>query len=78
MSWAAGLGSFAAVAQIVAYVGYLRLFLAGKIKPNAASWLMFAYGTGVMAVLEWQSDAHWFELALPIACATMSVIVAVL
>jgi SET domain len=78
VSWAAILGSFAAVAQVVAYVGYLRLFLAGKIKPNAASWLMFAYGTAVMVVLEWQSSAHWFELALPIACASMSVVVAVL
>jgi hypothetical protein len=78
VSWAAALGSFAAVAQVVAYAGYLRLFLAGKIKPNAASWLMFAYGTAVMVVLEWQSNAEWFELALPIACASMSVIVAVL
>jgi SET domain len=78
VSWAAGLGSFAAVAQVVAYVGYLRLFLAGKIRPNAASWFMFAYGTAVMTVLEWQSSAQWFELALPITCASMSLIVALL
>jgi SET domain len=78
VSWPAVLGSFAAFAQVVAYLGYLRLFLAGKIQPNAASWFMFAYGTGLMAFMEYSSDAHWFELALPIACASMSVIVAVL
>lgn len=78
MSWPAVLGSFAAFAQVVAYLGYLRLFLAGKIQPNAASWFMFAYGTALMVFMERSSDAHWFELALPISCASMSVIVAVL
>jgi hypothetical protein len=39
---------------------------------------MFAYGTALMVFMERSSDAHWFELALPISCASMSVIVAVL
>jgi uncharacterized protein len=69
VSWAGALGGLAAIAQVAAYLVYLRLFLAGAIRPNAASWFMFAYGTGLMAFL---------EFALPSACGSMSVLVAAL
>jgi hypothetical protein len=78
MGRAAALGGLAAGAQIAAYLVYIRLFVSGKIRPNAVSWLMFAYGTALMVFLESRNDAAWFELALPTACAAMSVIVAVL
>jgi uncharacterized protein len=74
---AAALGGLAALAQIAAYLVYLRLFRAGKIEPNGASWLMFAYGTALLVFLEWRNEATWFELALPISCAMMSIIVAI-
>jgi hypothetical protein len=50
MSFSAIIGLCAAVMQIAAYVLYLRVFLKASIRPNAASWLMFAYGTGLLVV----------------------------
>jgi SET domain len=70
------LGVCAAGAQVGAYVLYIRLFLSGKILPNAASWLMFAYGTALLTFLEWRNAATWAELALPVTCALMSIVVA--
>jgi uncharacterized protein len=78
VSSAAVLGGLAALAQITAYLVYLRLFRVGKIEPNGTSWLMFAYGTALLVFLELRNGATWFELALPVACGTMSVIVSVL
>jgi SET domain len=78
VSTAAVLGGLAAIAQIAAYLVYLHLFRAGKIEPNGTSWLMFAYGTALLVFLEVRNGAAWFELALPVACGTMSVIVSVL
>jgi hypothetical protein len=78
VSTAAVLGGLAALTQIAAYLVYLHLFRAGKIEPNGTSWLMFAYGTALLVFLELRNGATWFELALPVACGTMSVIVSVL
>jgi hypothetical protein len=72
------LGVSAAALQVFAYCVYIRLFIRGEIRPNAASWLMFAYGTALMTFLEWRNQATRSELLLPIACSSMSVIVAVL
>ncbi len=71
-------GASAAIVQVVAYLAYLRLFVQGKIQPNAASWFMFSYGTWLVTFLESRNDAGWPALALPVSCATMSTIVALL
>lgn len=74
----AALGLSAALCQILAYVIYIRLFLKKGIRPNAASSFMFAYGTALMVLLEWQADADWTILMLPAVCAMLSICVAVL
>lgn len=72
------LGVLAAVFQITGYLLYIRNFLKRSIRPNAASYLMFAYGTSFVAFLAWQNGAVLAELLLLFACATMSVIVALM
>lgn len=72
------LGVLAAIFQISGYLLYIRNFLRHSIRPNAASYLMFAYGTSLVAFLAWENGAQWPELLLLVACAAMSVIVALM
>ncbi len=72
------LGILAAIFQISGYLFYIRNFLKRSIRPNAASYLMFAYGTSLVAFLAWQNGAVLPELLLLFACAAMSIIVALL
>ncbi len=74
----ANFGVLAAVLQIVGYLVYIRYFLKHSIKPNAASFFMFAYGTSLLAFMEWQNGATWSVLLLPTVCAVMSIIVAIM
>ena len=68
----------AAALHVAGYANYLRNFLKKSIRPNAASFLMFAYGTTLLAFLEWRSGAAASLLALPIACAALSIVVGLL
>src|SRR3989338_1893882 len=70
------LGVFAALLQVAGYAFYGSKILTRDIRPNAASWLMFAYGTTLLLVVEWDRDASFALLALPAACALSSMIVA--
>ena len=72
------LGVLAAIFQISGYLLYIRNFRRRSIRPNAASYLMFAYGTSLVAFLAWENGARWQELLLLIACSMMSVIVALM
>lgn len=78
MSFLAVIGMSAAFLQIIAYVFYIRTFLKASIRPNAATWFMFAYGTALLVFLEAINGAPWPILALPATCATMSIVVAML
>lgn len=72
------LGVLAAIFQISGYLLYIRNFLKRSIRPNAASYLMFAYGTALVAFLALENGAQWPELLLLCACASMSVIIAIM
>jgi hypothetical protein len=74
----ASIGAVAAVLQALGYAIYIKHFLNHRIRPNAASFFMFAYGTSLLALLEWQSGAGWQLLLLPGVCASLSVIVALM
>lgn len=69
-------GIAAAVLQIAGYWLYLRNFVKERIRPNAASFLMFSYGTALLAFLEWRNNASWPVLLLPVSCAVLGIIVA--
>ena len=70
------LGVFAALLQVAGYAFYGSKILRRDIRPNAATWLMFAYGTGFLLIVEWDRDASFALLALPAACALSSIVVA--
>jgi hypothetical protein len=78
LSWgpASALAVFSAGLHVVGYGLYLRLVLRRKIDPNPTSWLMFAYGTSLIVVLESAAGASWRVLILPVVCAAASVAVA--
>ena len=65
-------------AQAAAYAYYVRLAILGATWPNPLSWLMFAYGTVLVVLIETQSGASWRELVLPVVCAACSIVIAVI
>lgn len=69
-------GVFAALLQLCGYASYLYKMLRGEILPNRLSWLMFAYGTLLLILLEAERGASWDILLLPGVCALSSIAVA--
>lgn len=70
------LGSAAGILQVLGYGLYIRHSHRKELDPNAATWFMFAYGTALLAVLEYSRGAQLDLLYLPIACAILSIVVA--
>lgn len=68
----------AAMIQAVAYVVYLVGAFRRSIQPNPTSWLMWAYGTGLVVVLEADQSIDPLLRLLPTVCALSSVAVALL
>lgn len=66
------LGVFAGLLQLWGYIVYLRI---ETIKPQPLTWLMFGYGTLVLTVLEWESEATNEELFLPVICTVLGLYV---
>jgi hypothetical protein len=66
----------AGVGQVLGYVLYIRGSLRHELEPNPAAWLMFAYGTALLTILEFDIGAERELLILPIICATLSIGVA--
>lgn len=66
------LGVLAGIFQILGYVLYIKNT---DIDPNPVTWFMFAYGTGILCLLEWDSSATWPELFLPVTCSLFSIYV---
>lgn len=64
--------------QALGYFMYITKALRHELEPNAATWLMFAYGTATLTILEWDRDAHAYLLVLPVVCAVLSLYVAYL
>jgi hypothetical protein len=65
-------GIIAGLLQLLGYVLYIRN---EDIDPEPVTWFMFAYGTLILAVLEWDADATFAELILPAVCGTLAVYV---
>lgn len=65
-------GLAAGLLQAIGYVLYIRN---QDIDPNPVTWFMFAYGTAILTVLEWDTGASWALLALPAVCALLSIYV---
>lgn len=72
------LGLFAGLLQACGYIAYIWKSLKDEIDPNPSTWLMFSYGTAILTMLEWDRDARWEVLILPVTCAVMSLAIAFL
>ncbi len=66
----------ALAAGLLHLIGYAVYVRHDDIEPNPVTWLMFAYGTLLLTVLEWDSDATPAELVLPTVCSGMAMFVA--
>jgi signal transduction histidine kinase len=67
---------FGLLAGFLQLVGYLLYVRDEEIEPNPVTWLMFAYGTMLLTLLEWDRQASGAELALPLVCSSMAIYVA--
>jgi hypothetical protein len=68
----------AAILQALAYLIYVRGAVQRRIEPNPTSWLMWAYGTGLIVIVESDLGIHPVLRLLPIVCTACSVLVAAL
>ena len=66
------LGILAGVLQLLGYYLYMT---DEHIDPNPVTWFMFAYGTLVLAILEWDIEATFAELILPTVCGLLAIVV---
>lgn len=75
-----GLSFMSVVFHVLAYVVFIFLSERKKTeyKPNPTAWLMFAYGTALVTLLEWDRHASWTVLALPVVCSILSLRVAMM
>lgn len=71
-------GIVAGVLQAAGYFFYVRGAKKKEIEPEPVTWFMFAYGTALLTVLEWDNAATWPELILPVVCAVTSLYVSYL
>lgn len=69
------LGILAGILQIVGYFLYTKEVLASRVKPNTASWAIWAYGN-ILVTLSYITVAQDISKEiLPIACAISSLVV---
>jgi len=66
------LGVIAGLLQLLGYIFYI---FNEDIDPNPVTWFMFAYGTGLLTILEWDKDATFPELILPTVCSVLAIYV---
>lgn len=69
MWWAEFFGITAFSLHLLAYGMYAKHVFEERVKPNAATWLMWLFGS----VVEWQTydrmtNSHWSSSLLPLAC----------
>ena len=65
-------GLIAGILQLLGYILYIKN---EDIDPEPVTWFMFAYGTLILAVLEWDANATFAELILPTVCGVLAVYV---
>ena len=68
--------AFAVMSGVLQIAGYIFYALKTR-RPNPLSWLMWAYGTTLVFILELDYGASWYILLLPAVCALSSIIIAV-
>lgn len=71
------LGIIAAVLQVTGYTVYYKLSVAGHIKPNAASWLIWFYGNAIVCISYLSIGSFSLADLLPVVCAISNIVLVV-
>ncbi len=66
---------FGLIAGGLQLLGYIFYIFDEDIDPNPVTWFMFAYGTALLTILEWDKDATFAELILPLVCSVLAIYV---
>ena len=69
-------GAVAASLHALGYLLYVRGALRRRIEPNPTSWLMWAYGTTLVVLLETDQGIHPMLRLLPVVCAACCILIA--
>lgn len=77
MTSVAAIGIAAGVLQGCAYIVYILQMVRAECRPNGMSWVMWAYGTAVLLVIEVRLGAPLSVLVLPAICLACSITIAV-
>ena len=77
MDYLLDLGTIAGIILFIGYILYIWFDIKyDNIEPNPTTWFMFAYGTAILTVLEWDGEASWELLVLPTLCSIGGIVVA--
>ena len=76
MDWHSLAFDIGVLAGLLQALGYLFYLSNADIEPNPVSWFMFAYGTLLLTILEWDVGARFAEYFLPLVCGVLSIYVA--
>lgn len=68
------LGVSAGIFQIIGYVFYVRKIGIGRVKPNTASWSIWAFGSILESVSYINATGDWVKNLLPIACTVSALL----
>src|SRR3989344_2055367 len=67
-------GVSASLLQIIGYIFYLKKIKLGRVRPNTASWSIWAFGSILETVSYIWVTGDWVKNLLPIVCSISAVI----
>lgn len=67
------LGILSGVLQLIGYWIYVRSMLRTEIRPNSASWFIWAYGAAIETTSYFEMSGDVVKSILPIACTFASI-----
>ena len=69
------LGVTAGLLQLIGYFYYVKKINIGRVKPNTASWSIWAFGAVLESTSYIFATGDWVKNILPIACALSAVFI---
>lgn len=74
MNWILPVSIFSGIAQLLGYIIYSKYTIFGKIRPNAASWSIWAFGAVLESLSYIYLTGDVLKNILPIVCAISAVL----
>lgn len=66
-------GVFSGITQLGGYVLYVKKINLGRVKPNTASWAIWAFGSLLESVTYIYTTNDWVKNILPVICALSAI-----